>query len=72
MNFKLEILQLANTANFDAFFIVQVAISDRFFDDFQKVVSIQVAIDIQFANVLNRLRFGIDFLAQRKGPNGIG
>ena len=66
VDFEFAILNLANVADFDAFFVFQTSIGNSFLDDLQKIVSVKVPVHIQFADILDRLRFRVNFFAKRK------
>ena len=63
VNFELVFLKLADTADFDAGFVFKFSVSNLLLDDLDEVITIKISVDIQFANVGNRLRLGVNFLA---------
>ena len=70
LNKEILLATFNDLGDLDTFAIFQLAIGDRLFNDLEKVVPVQIGVNVQLADVFNRLWFGVDFLADGKRANG--
>ena len=71
-DFELLVLDLLDLADFDAFLELQLFVSNRFFNNLNEVVTVKIAVNVQLADVLDRLRLGVDFFTFGESSHGAG